>query len=111
MDEGIRTQAEQIAKQVLENGVDGYSQIEIKLSVSLKMLQSDQDKLYAIIASQQKIIDAMDELLDDTRRELRKLDQVYYHVFPDRLEQDVRLGEQLRALKIVPGADGEKKGS
>jgi hypothetical protein len=112
MDEKIKARADEIAKQVLaQKGAEDYSPTEIMLSIDIKMLQSDQDNLYSIIKRQQEMIDAMHVLLHETRCELQKLNQVYYHVFPDRLEQDVRLDEQLRALKIVPGADGEKKGS
>ena len=45
----------------------------------------------------------------DLVRQLNKLDEVYYHVFPDRLAQDERFEKQLDALMPKPKGDADPK--
>jgi uncharacterized coiled-coil protein SlyX len=47
----------------------------------------------------------------DLTRQLNKLDEVYYHVFPDRLKQDERFEKQLEDLmpKIKLRGDADPK--
>jgi hypothetical protein len=111
MDAEYEARVEQIKKQIAEEGIAGYSPKELEFFMDIRLLKYKEKKLSAVVLKQQEYIEALSELLDATRNELQKLDEVYYHVFPDRLEKDVRLGNQLRALKMVPGVDGDKKGS
>ena len=39
----------------------------------------------------------------------QRLDEVYYHVFPERLAQDAEVGRQFAALTSRPGSSGERK--
>lgn len=50
------------------------------------------------------------EELEAFRRKAMRYDEAYYRVFPERLEQDVRVGEQFSDIvsKPAPGADSEK---
>jgi hypothetical protein len=41
-------------------------------------------------------------------RQMQKLDAIYYHIFPDRLKQDVEFERQLDALKSRPRPDDKK---
>jgi hypothetical protein len=44
------------------------------------------------------------------RHVIQRLDEVYYHVFPDRLAQDAKFGQQLLDLmKHSPRPDADKK--
>ena len=60
--------------------------------------------------SQKKWAEAESDLLGDTRNEIMKLTEVYYHVFPERLAQDMRVVEQMSAAKpVTKRATPEKK--
>lgn len=43
------------------------------------------------------------------RREFMRLDEVYYHVFPERLSQDIKFLDQLAALGPTPAPDVDPK--
>ena len=68
----------------------------------LKILEKHDDEAQAALKP------IMQEQVRVTR-ELMRLDDAYYHVFPDRLAQDIRVYDQLAALNIKPLPDANPK--
>lgn len=67
------------------------------------------DCLEGAIRSLKAIVDSNSDLQSHMQREFMKYDDLYYHIFPDRLAQDVRLASQLDKLnpKAAAGDDDE----
>jgi hypothetical protein len=57
----------------------------------------------------QAILDIHRDQIDKVHLDIEKLHEAYYHVFPDRLKQDVLLGRQLDALTSPPASDADPK--
>jgi len=45
------------------------------------------------------------EAVNVMQRKMQKLDEVYYHIFPDRFDKDFEFERQLLALKGAPDPD------
>ena len=76
---------------------------------ALKAMASERD-----IANMVKILKADDELhklhrrsINNINMELEKFEDAYYHVFPDRLKQDVETAEQMDKIQGKSG-DADK---
>lgn len=48
--------------------------------------------------------------LEQIERRMQKWDEVYYHVFPDRVDKDIQFERQLTKL-MIPKTDDDKKKS
>jgi hypothetical protein len=81
---------------------------EVDTIVRLKTLEMKVESIFQLLKKQKDWAEAESDLLQETRREMQKLAEVYYHVFPDRLEKDVRFEEQLRALNSSANPDANK---
>jgi len=73
------------------------------------MLKRD-NELFALMEKQKTWAEAESDLLRKTRREMLKLSDVYYHVFPERLAEDVRRLEEQEAVNSNGAPDADKKG-
>jgi flagellar motility protein MotE (MotC chaperone) len=62
-------------------------------------LMKRDDELFELLRLQKEVTFSEADLLRQTRKELAKLRDVYYHVFPERLAEDVRLLEEQEAAK------------
>jgi hypothetical protein len=81
---------------------------ELETIVRLKILETKVESIFQLLKKQKEWSEAESDLLQETRREMQKLAEVYYHVFPDRLEKDVRFEEQLRALNSSSDSNAKK---
>jgi hypothetical protein len=64
-----------------------------------KELSQDQLTIMALELNV-KMLTSQVELME---RHMQKMDEVYYHIFPDRLAKDVKFGDQLiELLKYSP---------
>jgi hypothetical protein len=81
------------------------------LEVKCTILSKRGDDFIEMIKSLRAIIDIQDRAIERLQLDRMKFDEAYYHIFPDRLEQDVRLFDQLEALnsKPVPDVDSKKE--
>jgi hypothetical protein len=93
---------------------EGWRPLDLKIFEAISMLEAKQvitdrrfTEILELLKSQHRAAVAESELTQDMHRRLQKLNQVYYHVFPDRLEQDIRLQEQLNALNLKPAPDAD----
>ena len=73
------------------------------------MRLSKNDDLKPFIEPLKGIIDVQGDQIDGILRDIMRLDQAYYHVFPERLAPDVRLLDQLDALTSKPKPDANPK--
>jgi hypothetical protein len=71
-------------------------------------LMKRDDDLFELLRLQKAVTEGEADLLRKTRRELVKLRDVYYHVFPERLAEDVRLLEEQEAVNLKAAPDVEK---
>jgi hypothetical protein len=71
-------------------------------------LQSQIDGLLKMVNNHHKLHQIYKDEADDLSRELQKMREVYYHVFPDRLEADARFERQLCGLNSKADPDGKK---
>jgi hypothetical protein len=85
---------------------DFVVRLDVEHAISIKRLQLKLNEFFELLRMQKEWSTAESELLADTRTEMMKLTEVYYQVFPERLPQDVRVIEQLKAAKAKadPGA-------
>ena len=72
--------------------------------LTVKFKEFEKDTLAHFVAYDLQIA-ALVQAIDDIRLKIQKLDEVYYHVFPDRLRKDVQFEQQLRALNSPPDTD------
>jgi uncharacterized coiled-coil protein SlyX len=56
------------------------------------------------------VIDSHAVAIEALQRVMLRMEDVYYHIFPERLTQDAKFSEQLAALKIklVPDVDSKE---
>jgi hypothetical protein len=99
-DIGFAEQQIQINRDDLNRAYEIFGLIETRL----KLLEKTEDW------AKKSLKEVMREQLR-VRREMMRYDDAYYHVFPERLAQDVRLLNQLGALtsRPDPDADPEKE--
>jgi hypothetical protein len=73
----------------------------------IKKLQEREEGSFALHKAAKDSSTAQHDMLHQVSRDISKLYDVYYHIFPERLKQDVQLQRQLDALKSKqnPGAD------
>lgn len=84
--------------------------LHVDQSVTTEGLRRKLKTVFDLMRSQKKWAEAESDLLGDTRNEIMKLTEVYYHVFPERLAQDMRVVEQMSAAKpVTKRATPEKK--
>ena len=69
----------------------------------------EKQTLTSIVALQMILVDA-NRAIDELQRKMQKYDDIYYRIFPERLEKDAQFEEQLRTLKS-PGTGATKKRS
>jgi hypothetical protein len=82
--------------------------LNVEHQLSITLLQRKMAEWFELLRTQKKWADAESDLLRDTRREMTKLRGAYYHVFPERLAQDVRVEEQIEALNGKPHPDAQR---
>jgi ribosomal 50S subunit-associated protein YjgA (DUF615 family) len=70
---------------------------------------SKNDDLKPIIEPLKGIVDVHRDQIDGILRDIMRLNDAYYHVFPERLAPDVRLLGQLDALTFKPKPDADPK--
>lgn len=66
---------------------------------STKISEFEKETSYRLLAIELNV-DTLFRQLAEISRKVQKLDEVYYHLFPDRLAKDVQFEEQLRALNL-----------
>jgi hypothetical protein len=103
VDDGLAEHIER-AKRWEQNNRD--TRIEI---LQLIVRLSKNDDLKPFIEPLKGIIDVQGDQIDGILRDIMRLDQAYYHVFPERLAPDVRLLDQLDALTSKPKPDANPK--
>jgi hypothetical protein len=69
------------------------------------------DGLDGAIRILKRMVDTHTDEWARMRREKMRCDEAYYHIFPERLAQDVKLSDQLDALTSKASPDGEGKSS
>lgn len=75
----------------------------------LKVLERHDGSHNKMVRSIKAIIDVHDGQIERLLREVMRLDECYYHVFPERLAQDARLLNQLASLTSKPTPDAKPK--
>ncbi len=90
-----------------DNDGQWLDMIEKRLEILLRHDKEHKERYIDVMNRIDKNTAVIAALGSDTMR----LNEVYYHVFPERLEQDNRLDRQLNALtaKPLPGAEGKNK--
>ncbi len=76
----------------------------MEMMIAIAGLKRNIAALFDLMGSQKKWEEAESDLLAATRREVIKLSEAYYHVFPERLATEV-LGDQASAGDAKSGAD------
>ncbi len=124
LEEKAATAAGEVSSDILERIVTLESQVkkayvvfEIidetmrKLNKNEEFLEHKIDKIGKLCALQNERIKYLEKEHDVERldRDSMRLNQVYYHVFPERLSQDIKLKDQLNALNSKPAPDAGSK--
>jgi hypothetical protein len=88
---------------------DGWRQLDLDIFANAAELEARVQRLEAHdkrdAQSEIKIRKAIIDLASDIQyltQQLAKLDEVYYHVFPERLAQDDRFEKQMDSLTTKP---------
>lgn len=102
-------------EQIKKNFSVAHERMEKQRELSLKIeklmwsevqrLQQRSEDHWKLHKSAKEWMDIQDEMLDQHSLDISKLYDVYYHVFPERLKQDVQVQRQLKALKSKPASD------
>ncbi len=64
-----------------------------------KASKFEKDTLLRLVLIEMRVADLYKKF-EDMERNFQKLDEVYYHIFPDRLEKDRQIEAQLRDLNL-----------
>jgi len=78
------------------------------MSTDKNLTELEKDTLAAIVAFKVDIA-YLFESVNEIRRALQRLDEVYYHVFPDRRGTDARFEGQLLSLNLPREPDTPAK--
>jgi hypothetical protein len=83
--------------------------LDVEHRVTMEGFKRGQQTLVDLMRKQKAWADAESALQQNTRNELMKLTEVYYHVFPERLAQDVKVGKQLDGARPQAEGNGPKE--
>ncbi|MDR3527651.1 MAG: hypothetical protein P4L57_10245 [Rhizomicrobium sp.] len=81
----------------------------IDFAVQLQLLDRRKKEILQMLRSFRKMVRVLDDEQSSMGLEMRKLTEVYYHVFPERLEPDMKLNKQLRKIFPLPPLPHSKK--
>jgi hypothetical protein len=85
----------EIAK--LKSDLSGF--MDTRTALSSKATEFEKEILLRLLALEMNV-DEIFRQVTELSRKMQKLDEVYYHIFPDRLIKDAQFEEQLRALNL-----------
>jgi hypothetical protein len=106
MDDKSKSKFDELRKNLPPGWRQEDFEIWEKLSLLEAKVEISRNREHAILESIKRISSHITTLAEDQRyiiRELSKLTEVYYHVFPDRLSQDVKFEKQIDALTSKSG--------
>lgn len=109
----------QVVAQTLPKTWDGIEKVQEDLDRAYKLLDLEDQRLVTLekhdalhgemLGHAKAMIDAHTGLIEDLLCDMMKMREAYYHVFPDRLPQDIRVFDQLDSLTSKPKPDAEPK--
>lgn len=73
----------------------------------LVLLEKHDDNHQVMLRCLKDMVDAQHDLIKSLHLDTKQMRDAYYQVFPERLEQDARLGKQLKAMTTKPASGGD----
>lgn len=84
-------------------------QFTIDFAVRIGLLERRKKQVFQAIRSFRNWVRTISDEQDSMGVEMRKLTEVYYHVFPERLDPDTKLLKQLKKIFPLPPLPSSKK--
>ena len=106
----LKENFEKLANSVEENRVSGLD-LSAKIWGEVQKLQERGEGSWALHKTAKKLLEFHGERLNGIGLDLARLDEAYYHIFPERLKQDVHLQRQLKALRSKQEPDADPEGA
>jgi hypothetical protein len=90
----------------LKSDLGGF--MDKETTSSAKATEFEKETLLRLLALEMNVDSLYRQVADLSLKSL-KLDDVYYHIFPDRLTKDAEFEDQLRALNSPPDTSATQK--
>jgi hypothetical protein len=88
---------------------DFVVRLDVEHRVAINLGERKTQSIFDLLRKQKEWAEAESDLLRKTRHAMSKLRDVYYHVFPERLAEDVRALEAEGEVDTASAADADIK--